>query len=363
VSAAAATAATSASVAAAEATAAKRPLVELEGLSKHFATKVAWPKKDRTWLRALTRRTATLRAVERVDLSIHPGETLGLVGESGCGKSTLGRTLLRLLDPTEGTIRFDGTDITTMGQRELRGMRRQMQMIFQDPYASLNPRMSVGATLAEPLIIHGLAPTATERRRRVDELLDRVGLGADVVNRYPHEFSGGQRQRIGIARALAVSPRFIVCDEPISALDVSIQAQIVNLLADLQEAEQLTYLFISHDLKIVQHIADRIAVMYLGRVVELGPARKVYLQPQHPYTQALLSAVPIPVPGAASHRVVLQGDVPSPLSPPSGCAFHPRCPEPNKVPECTTVVPRLRVLDNGCQAACHLVKGVAEPTS
>lgn len=357
------TAASAASVAAAEATAPRRPLVELEGLSKHFATKVAWPKKDRTWLRALTRRAATLRAVERVDLSIHPGETLGLVGESGCGKSTLGRTLLRLLDPTEGKIRFDGTDITTMGQRELRGMRRQMQMIFQDPYASLNPRMSVGATLAEPLIIHGLAPTATERRRRVDELLDRVGLGADVVNRYPHEFSGGQRQRIGIARALAVSPRFIVCDEPISALDVSIQAQIVNLLADLQEAEQLTYLFISHDLKIVQHIADRIAVMYLGRVVELGPARKVYLQPQHPYTRALLSAVPIPVPGAASHRVVLQGDVPSPLSPPSGCAFHPRCPEPNKVPECTTVVPRLRVLDNGCQAACHLVKGVAAPAS
>jgi oligopeptide transport system ATP-binding protein len=339
----------------------RRALVELEGLSKHFATKVAWPRGERTLLRAFTRRTAMLRAVERVDLSIFPGETLGLVGESGCGKSTLGRTLLRLLDPSAGKITFDGTDITTMRQGELRGMRRQMQMIFQDPYASLNPRMSVAATLAEPLIIHGLAPTAAERRRRVDELLDRVGLGADVANRYPHEFSGGQRQRIGIARALAVRPRFIVCDEPISALDVSIQAQIVNLLSDLQEAEQLTYLFISHDLKIVQHIADRIAVMYLGRVVELGPARRVYLQPQHPYTRALLSAVPIPVPGAASRRVILQGDVPSPLSPPSGCAFHPRCPEPNKVPECTTVVPKLRVLDNGCQAACHLVKGVVEP--
>ncbi len=342
---------------------ARAPLVKLEGLSKHFATKVAWPKRERTLLRAFSRRTATLRAVEGVDLDIFPGETLGLVGESGCGKSTLGRTLLRLLDPSAGKIVFDGRDITAQSQRELRGLRRQMQMIFQDPYASLNPRMSVGATLAEPLIIHQLAKTAAERRRRVDELLDRVGLGADVANRYPHEFSGGQRQRIGIARALAVRPRFIVCDEPISALDVSIQAQIVNLLADLQEQERLTYLFISHDLKIVQHIADRIAVMYLGRVVEFGPARKVYLQPQHPYTRALLSAVPVPVPGAASKRVVLQGDVPSPLSPPTGCAFHPRCPEPNKVPECKTAVPKLRVLDNGCQAACHLLRGVAEPTA
>ena len=341
----------------------RAPLVKLEGLSKHFATKVAWPKRERTLLRAFTRRSALLRAVESVNLDIYPGETLGLVGESGCGKSTLGRTLLRLLDPSAGKIVFDGQDITGLKQRQLRGMRRQMQMIFQDPYASLNPRMSVGATLAEPLIIHDLAKTAEERRRRVDELPDRVGLGADVANRYPHEFSGGQRQRIGIARALAVRPRFIVCDEPISALDVSIQAQIVNLLAELQEQEQLTYLFISHDLKIVQHIADRIAVMYLGRVVEIGPARKVYLHPQHPYTRALLSAVPVPVPGAASHRVVLQGDVPSPLSPPPGCAFHPRCPEPNKVPECKTEVPKLRVLANGCQAACHLLKGVAEPTA
>ncbi len=331
-----------------------RPLVELRGLSKHFATKVPWAKRERTLLRTFTRRTATLRAVENVDLSILPGETLGLVGESGCGKSTLGRTLLRLLEPTAGKLFFDGQDITAMPQRQLRGLRRQMQMIFQDPYASLNPRMSVGATLAEPLIIHDLAKNAAERRRRVDELLDRVGLGADVANRYPHEFSGGQRQRVGIARALAVSPRFIVCDEPISALDVSIQAQIVNLLSDLQEAENLTYLFISHDLKIVQHIADRIAVMYLGRVVELGPARQVYRDPRHPYTRALLSAVPVPVPGAASKRVVLQGDVPSPLSPPPGCTFHPRCPEPNKIPECKTEIPALRVLSNGCQAACHL---------
>jgi oligopeptide/dipeptide ABC transporter ATP-binding protein len=342
---------------------ATRPLVQLRGLSKHFLTKVPWRKHERSFLRAFTRKTALLRAVESVDLDIFPGETLGLVGESGCGKSTLGRTLLRLLDPSAGKIVFDGQDLTGLRQRELRPLRRQMQMIFQDPYASLNPRMSVGATLAEPLVIHGLAATAEERKRRVDELLDRVGLGADVAGRYPHEFSGGQRQRIGIARALAVRPRFIVCDEPISALDVSIQAQIVNLLAELQEAEQLTYLFISHDLKIVQHIADRIAVMYLGRVVEIGPARKVYRQPQHPYTRALLSAVPVPVPGAASRRVVLQGDVPSPLSPPSGCAFHPRCPEPNKPVECTTVVPALRVLANGCQAACHLARGVTEPTS
>ncbi|MBK7536687.1 MAG: ATP-binding cassette domain-containing protein [Myxococcales bacterium] len=333
-----------------------RPLVELSGVSKHFTAKVPWPRQERTLWRALSSKVATVRAVEQVDLQVFPGETLGLVGESGCGKSTLGRTLLRLLEPSAGTISFDGADITRVPQRLLRPLRRQMQMIFQDPYASLNPRMSVGAAIAEPLLIHGLARTAKERRDRVSELLDRVGLGADVAGRYPHEFSGGQRQRVGIARALAVSPRFIVCDEPISALDVSIQAQIVNLLLDLQEAEKLTYLFISHDLKIVQHIADRIAVMYLGRIVELGPARTVYVQPRHPYTTALLSAVPVPVPGAASRRIVLQGDVPSPLSPPPGCAFHPRCPVPDKPVECKTVVPSLRVLGNGCQVACHVAK-------
>jgi oligopeptide transport system ATP-binding protein len=332
-----------------------KPLVALKALSKHFATKVPWrPGERNAVVRALSRRTASLRAVDAVDLDIFPGETLGLVGESGCGKSTLGRTLLRLLEPSAGHIVFDGADITALNQRALRPLRRQMQMIFQDPYASLNPRMSVGATIAEPLIIHRLTRNASERRQRVEQLLERVGLGGEAASRYPHEFSGGQRQRIGIARALAVQPRFIVCDEPISALDVSIQAQIVNLLADLQEAEQLTYLFISHDLKIVQHIADRIAVMYLGHIVELGPARQVYLRPSHPYTRALLSAVPVPVPGAASRRVVLQGDVPSPLSPPSGCPFHPRCPEPNKPAECTTRRPSLRVLGNGCQVACHL---------
>jgi oligopeptide/dipeptide ABC transporter ATP-binding protein len=336
--------------------AAAKPLVELQGLCKHFPTKVAWPPGERTVWRALTRKTALVRAVESVDLRIYPGETVGLVGESGCGKSTLGRTLLRLIEPTSGRITFDGADLTTMPQRALRPLRRQLQMIFQDPYASLNPRMSVGAAIAEPLLVHGLAASEAERKRRVGELLERVGLGADVADRYPHEFSGGQRQRVGIARALAVQPRFIVCDEPISALDVSIQAQIVNLLLDLQESEKLTYLFVSHDLKIVQHIADRIAVMYLGRIVELGPAREVYLRPRHPYTRALLSAVPVPRPGATSRRVVLQGDVPSPLSPPSGCAFHPRCPVPDKPAECKTKVPALRVLPNGCEVACHVAQ-------
>jgi oligopeptide/dipeptide ABC transporter ATP-binding protein len=335
--------------------AAPSPLLELSGLSKRFAARVPWPKAaKRRWWQALAQRNATVRAVESVDLQIFAGETLGLVGESGCGKSTLGRTLLRLLDPSSGTIRFDGVDITSMPQRQLRPLRRKMQMIFQDPYASLNPRMSVGDAIAEPLIIHRLAATASERKQRVAELLTRVGLDSDAATRYPHEFSGGQRQRVGIARALAVKPRFLVCDEPISALDVSIQAQIVNLLSDLQEAEQLTYLFISHDLKIVQHISDRIAVMYLGRVVELGPARTVYRRPQHPYTKALLSAVPVPSPGAASARILLQGDVPSPLDPPAGCAFHPRCPVPDKPVACKTEVPKLRVLANGCQAACHL---------
>lgn len=336
------------------------PLVELSGLSKWFPAKVAWPAGERTLLRAFNRKSALVRAVEDVSLRIFPGETLGLVGESGCGKSTLGRTLLRLLEPSAGTIRFDGADITKMPQRALRPMRRAMQMIFQDPYASLNPRMSLGAAIAEPLIIHDLARTEAERRRRVAELLERVGLSAEVASRYPHELSGGQRQRVGIARALAVQPRFVVCDEPISALDVSIQAQIVNLLLELQESEQLTYLFVSHDLKIVQHIADRIAVMYLGRIVELGPARTVYLRPSHPYTKALLSAVPVPIPGAASKRVVLEGDVPSPLSPPSGCAFHPRCPVPDKPPECKRKVPTLRVLSNGCEVACHVA--VREPS-
>jgi len=336
------------------------PLLQLRGVSKHFHTKVKWPKEPvaphvRAW-RALTRMPATVRAVEKVDLDILPGETLGLVGESGCGKSTLGRTVLRLLDPSEGSITFEGTDITQRPQAELRPLRRKMQMIFQDPYASLNPRMTVGATIAEPIEIHRLAASAAARKEKVQALLAKVGLRPDMANRYPHEFSGGQRQRIGIARALAVEPRFIVCDEPISALDVSIQAQIVNLLQDLQRDEKLTYLFISHDLKVVQHIADRVAVMYLGRVVELGESATIYREPKHPYTQALLSAVPVPDPKARRSRIILQGDVPSPLKPPSGCAFHPRCPVKDKPEACFKDVPPLRILKNRSRAACHVAE-------
>ncbi len=335
-------------------------LVRAEGVSKHFPTFVKWPKTPasapvRLW-RSVTRMPATVRAVTEVDLAIVEGETLALVGESGCGKSTLGRTLLRLYEPTAGTITFRDTNVTTLSASALRPLRREMQIIFQDPYASLNPRMSVGNAIAEPLDIHGLAPTAAARSARVRELLERVGLRPDVATRYPHEFSGGQRQRIGIARALASKPAFLVCDEPISALDVSIQAQIVNLLGDLQQAEHLTYLFISHDLKIVRHIADRVAVMYLGRIVELAAAATLYADPKHPYSQALLSAVPTIDPAARRARVILQGDVPSPLAPPPGCPFHPRCPVATKPSACFTELPRLRVLANGSQAACHVAE-------
>ena len=339
-------------------------LVSMRDLKKYFATKVAWPNGSeavspiqRTW-RAITRRTAQVRAVDGVSLAIHQGETLGLVGESGCGKSTLGRTLLRLLDPTAGKIEFEGQDITDLSQKNLRPIRRNMQMIFQDPYASLNPRMTVGAIVAEPLEIHGLAQNERDKREKVAGLLQKVGLRPDVAPRYPHEFSGGQRQRIGIARALAVEPRFIVCDEPISALDVSIQAQIVNLLQDLQQAEELTYLFISHDLKIVRYICDRVAVMYLGRVVELAEANDLYGEPKHPYTQALLSAVPLPRPRDRKkrQRIILKGDVPSPIDPPRGCPFHPRCPIKDKPDACSTDEPALRQLSNGTYAACHVAQ-------
>ncbi len=331
-------------------------LVSIDRVSMHFGTKVAWDKGASLLKRALTRRSAAVRAVEDVTLEIKRGETLGLVGESGCGKSTLGRTILRLHEPTSGKIRFDHTEITTLSQRDLRPMRRHMQMIFQDPYASLNPRMSIGAAIAEPLVIHELAATAEARETRVQELLAKVGLPPSAAKRYPHEFSGGQRQRVGIARALACRPQFIVCDEPISALDVSIQAQIVNLLEDLQTAESLTYLFISHDLKVVQHICDRVAVMYLGRIVELAEATTLYRSPRHPYTQALLSAVPRIDPKARRERIILQGDVPSPLDPPKGCAFHPRCPVKDKPQRCFTELPKLRVLANGSQAACHVAE-------
>jgi len=336
------------------------PLVRVARLSKHFPTKLPWPKTPapphvKAW-RAVTRMPATVQAVTDIDLEIRERETLGLVGESGCGKSTLGRTILRLLEPTGGTIEYAGRAITQLTPRALRPLRREMQMIFQDPYASLNPRMSIGDAIAEPLEIHALVNSAGERAQRVQELLARVGLRGDAARRYPHEFSGGQRQRIGIARALACRPRFIVCDEPISALDVSIQAQIVNLLEDLQEADGLTYLFISHDLKIVQHICDRVAVMYLGRIVELADAPILYRDPKHPYTQALLSAVPRIEPKARRGRILLQGDVPSPLAPPPGCPFHPRCPVPNKPQACFQELPKLRVLSNGTRAACHVAE-------
>jgi oligopeptide/dipeptide ABC transporter ATP-binding protein len=341
---------------------AETPLLELHRVSKSFHQKIPWPKEpepasvpEKIW-RAVSRKNAEIRAVSEVSLEINAGETVGLVGESGCGKSTLGRTILRLLDPTGGTIKFNGIDITKQSHAELRPLRRKMQMIFQDPYASLNPRMTIGTTLAEPLEIHGLASTANEKQERIAELLDKVGLSEDAASRYPHEFSGGQRQRVGIARALAVKPKFIVCDEPISALDVSIQAQIVNLLQDLQSEQDLTYLFISHDLRIVQHICNRVAVMYLGRIVEEGDAEQIYEDPQHPYTKALLSAVPTPDPDAHKQRVILEGDVPSPMNPPTGCAFHPRCPVKDKPEECFTKLPQLRLSKSGPRAACHLVE-------
>jgi len=323
-------------------------LVTATRLTKHFPTGGGWPQKPRT-----------VQAVTEVDLEIAVGETVGLVGESGCGKSTLGRTLLRLVEPTAGRIEFDGTDLTSLSQRALRPLRRHMQLIFQDPYASLDPRMSIGQTIAEPLIIHELAATKAARETRVSELLEKVGLRGDIARRYPHELSGGQRQRVGIARALACKPKFVVCDEPISALDVSIQAQIVNLLEDLQEAEGLTYLFISHDLKVVQHICDRVAVMYLGRIVELAAAATLYGDPTHPYTRALLSAVPRieradPHTPPRRERIILTGDVPSPIDPPKGCPFHPRCPVKDKPAACATELPKLRVLSNGSRVACHV---------
>jgi oligopeptide/dipeptide ABC transporter ATP-binding protein len=336
-------------------------LLSATNVSKHYATKTAWPKGEavpahtKAW-RAISQRTAQVRAVTDVSFEIATGETLGLVGESGCGKSTLGRTLLRLVEPTGGRIEFDSVDITTLTQAQLRPLRRKMQMIFQDPYASLDPRMSIGTAIAEPLVIHDLAKTKADRDARVAELLAKVGLRADTARKYPHEMSGGQRQRIGIARALAVGPRFIVCDEPISALDVSIQAQIVNLLQDLQAAESLTYLFISHDLNIVKHVCDRVAVMYLGRIVELAEAPALYTQPKHPYTRALLSAVPRIGPDAKRDRIILQGDVPSPIDPPAGCPFHPRCPVKDKPKACFDELPQLRVLGNGSRVACHVAE-------
>ena len=328
----------------------REPLLSVAGLTKHFPVK-----------RGIVFQSAvgTVRAVDGLTFDVAPGETLALVGESGCGKSTTGRMVLRLIEATSGTIRFAGRDVRALGRGDLRHLRRDMQIIFQDPYASLNPRLTVGQTLGEPLRLHGLASGAA-MRRRIDELLGEVGLSAWHALRYPHEFSGGQRQRIGIARALASEPKLIVCDEPVSALDVSIQAQVINLLQDLKRKLGLSYIFIAHDLAVVRHISDRVAVMYLGKIVELAPKRSLFARPRHPYTQALLSAVPVPDPAAQRERIRLTGDVPSPLNPPPGCRFHTRCAHAQE--RCRVDEPALRAVgDTGQVVACHYAEAIVPP--
>ncbi|MDA1101740.1 MAG: dipeptide ABC transporter ATP-binding protein [Proteobacteria bacterium] len=317
------------------------PLLDIVNLKKHFPVKKGF----------LSRGVSKVYAVDGISFHINQGETLGLVGESGCGKSTVGRTVLRLLDPTEGSIKLNGRDITHLNKADMRPVRREMQIIFQDPYSSLNPRMSAGDIVEELLIVHGIG-TAPERKQRVAELFERVGLRKAQMNSFPHEFSGGQRQRIGIARALALNPQVIIGDEPVSALDVSIQAQVINLLMDLQAELNLSYLFIAHDLAVVEHISHRIAVMYLGKIVEYTDKKTLFTNPQHPYTEALLSAVPIPDPTIKRKKTILQGDVPSPIQPPSGCHFHTRCPYAEA--QCKIDVPVLKAYGPGHMVSCHL---------
>ncbi len=321
---------------------AAEPLLSVRNLKKYFPIR-----------RGILSRVADhVKAVDDISFDINKGETFGLVGESGCGKTTAGRAVLRLVEPDSGTIRFDGIDLRSLGPQEMRRRRREMQIIFQDPYASLNPRMTIRAIVGEPFAIHGIA-SGSERNDQVASRLTTVGLDPSVMNRYPHEFSGGQRQRIGIARALALKPKLIVADEPVSALDVSIQAQIINLLADLQQEFGLTYLFISHAIPVIEHISTRIGVMYVGKLVEVGTSAQICLAPKHPYTQALLSAVPVPDPAAKKQRIVLRGDVPTAINPPSGCRFHTRC--PIAVDRCKIEEPPLRQLEDGRDVACHLV--------
>ncbi len=318
------------------------PLLKVQNLKKYFPIRRG----------VLSKVVAHVKAVDDISFKINRGETFGLVGESGCGKTTAGRAVLRLIEPDAGKIEFESVDLLSLSQHEMRRRRREMQIIFQDPYASLNPRMTIRAIIGEPFAIHGIAAGA-ERDDRVAQLLKTVGLDPTVMNRYPHEFSGGQRQRIGIARALALKPRLIVADEPVSALDVSIQAQIINLLADLQEEFGLTYLFISHAIPVIEHISTRIGVMYLGKLVEVGDSEQICLEPRHPYTQALLSAVPLPDPSVKKQRVVLKGDLPTPINPPSGCRFHTRCPV--AVDRCKVEEPILREIEGAREVACHLV--------